>query len=296
MSLIRGSLNCCVFETFGGNPSDTEIMDLLTRFQFKEGSPGDELSIGFCRWNDLSLPPTLDTTFLSDGWVVLGIRKDTKKVPKAVLDLAFSDYLKGSGNTKVNKKEALNYLKTNLLPTIPFTPIMNNMVWHKPSTTLFTEGPLSGWMNSNLNLVGIKTLPKNFLTSESFEKLSQNLSINLDLTKAPSLVPSNVGFLSTPNLTVQFDNNQKVVFTQSNDAIGEMEEELQSILKKGGIISKMKVCLNLEDNNYNLTLNLSNPNTFKTNPGELKGSQYDKLFYRLERILALSYILENSLK
>jgi hypothetical protein len=296
MPLIRGTYNWTVFETFGGNPDTSEILNTLLKFQYKEGAPDNETSIGFCKWNDLTLLPTSDDTFLSDGWVVLGIRIDSKKVPKAILDLAFKDYMKGIFDPKaVDKKEVMQHLKKQLLPTIPFTPSLSNVVWHRPTARLFTDGSLSGWMNSNLALLGIKTLPINFLSNESLKKISNEeyLNLQLDATKIPALVPLYISIMPTSELTINLEKPQKVSFIGSD---GTTDDELHSILEKGGTISKMKVCLNLEDNNYTLTLNTNTPNTFKTNPGELKGGSYDKLFHRLERILALTYILENELK
>jgi hypothetical protein len=298
VSLLQGSFNWTVFETFGENPKDADLFDLMTtRALFKEGLPGDYHSIGFCHWNDPGSAPVLDQTFLADGWVLMGIRKDSKRVPKALVNMEFRAYLKGlSADQKkgLNKKMIIQDITDKLLPTIPFTPSIQVAAWHRPSKRLYCEGMgLYDWLVGHLGTLGVKITPAAFLDQhgKAFEMIRSMAFDAIQCPGAPSLVPSQVSFAPTPDLTIQLED-QKISFLGDGDDDA-AKAECDSLLTKGGKIVKMKVLTNLEDDNYVLQLNSSNPNVLKFNPGNIRGSIYDKLFHRLEKAVAITYTLEN---
>ena len=301
MSLLQGSFNWAVFETFGESPKDADLFELLTKYFFKDGHPTDSHSIGFCNWNDIAGVPTQESTFLADGWVLFGIRKDSKRVPKTIINMEFREYYCGltpEQKKGLNKKAVISDITDKLLPSIPFIPTMQCVAWHRPTHRIYCEGyAVYDWLVGHLGKLGICFQPASFLDSngKAFEMIRNMELTDIHCNLAPSLVPDLISFIPTSDLTLQLED-QKISFLGGEEDADASKAECQSLLEKGGKIVKMKVLTNLEDDNYLLMLNSTTPNNLKFNPGNIRGVSYDKLFYRLERVLALTYTLEKVLK
>lgn len=143
----KGSVTARRLYVFGPYPDEDEVIEGLNEDLFHGFGDGTaEEALGFCDWqNPLKVKP--DPNYLvQEGWTLIGIRIDTRRVPgstlAAHLDLAIDEWCKGRG-VEFAPKEVRNDLKDEvkaklIMEATPVTKLVE-IAWNRREGLIWTS-------------------------------------------------------------------------------------------------------------------------------------------------------------
>lgn len=297
MSLSKGTAKVYVSRVFGQlQIRNDQILEALNRtlFQPIPDQSTTDSSQGIVSWRDASRGPTEEETFLADGWTLIGIRYDKKKVDKGRIDLAvqaaFQAHLDAQVPSKFNFKSAKILAKEELLRDTPATPSHFVAALNLQKGILFVEGKKDqrSFLQRILGGLGLQFDDQEYVpSSDILANLRGQEPVDLGEDR-PDYVPATAEYVVMDALELEL-GDQKMVARNIGNELG---KECTDFLGEGARIQKLKVEMALSDEIV-LKLTLKpNLEQLSCNPGKpSEGNKFEVVMWRLDHLCALHYIM-----
>jgi len=150
MGILSGSASVRQYYVLGPRPTESELDEKLNEHRFRpfEGGQDEERS-GFRNWrNPILEEPEAGVNLLGDGWVMLAILIETRKVPGKLLKAHVAKRIKTlmteGGAAFVGKEQRAlikEEVKAELLPKMPPTQKVVEAAWNLRKGVLFAGSP-----------------------------------------------------------------------------------------------------------------------------------------------------------
>ena len=257
-SLLGSKFNLCVIDL----PKDfevkeSEVMDKMRPFSFKELTPSEDFGHGWCSINDIfKTSLTSDETFI-EGFIVGGYRYDKKAVPGALLKKLYREKLaerskEGGKKLKKDEKQLLkDECKQLLIVKVLPSPFMCDWIWDLKNNKIYLGA-------KNIKVVGDFSK----LFADTFDPSSMEIS---DFGLKDDLLPSFLDFLwknkselegTWVHQAVTLDA-EKNTFKFNGPTLESYLDEIASI-KDGKAVRDLCVGMALGDMDYSITFNSKN--------------------------------------
>jgi hypothetical protein len=259
--------------------------------------PADKIStdasnIGFSDWYDPMLPPTEEHCFLSDNWVIFGVRIDYREVPKALIDIRVKREMRADPNQDRNQLK--QQIRDEMIVNYPWIPSVVMAAWHTASGFLICQDGSGKITTSALRELGLAVEEVELVESpEVLLKLNEQTGLANALFKMPTNrpegVPEEVGVAIDSTINLSFDDEQNVGISGLG---AETKAECDKMIKDGAIIKRMKIRFNTDYAPEPVSLKLAlETNKFSASlPYVESNNRFDRLLNRLKLAQASHYI------
>lgn len=150
MGILSGSASVRQYYVLGPRPAESELDQQLREHRFRPFEGGlDEERSGFRNWrNPILEDPEAGVNLLGDGWAMLAVLIETRKVPgkllKAHVAKRIKTLMKEGGAAFISKEQRAQIkeeIKAELLPKAPPTQKVVEVAWNMKKGVLFAGAP-----------------------------------------------------------------------------------------------------------------------------------------------------------
>lgn len=294
MGFYSGTFGGYLKRVSGPIPKNEKVLDLMLKQAFK---PADKTStessnLGFSDWYDPMLPPSEEHCFLSDNWVIFGVRIDYREVPKALIDIRVKRELKADPN--LDKNQLKQQIRDEMIVNYPWIPSVVIAAWHKESGFLICQDGSGKITTSALRELGLAVEDISLVEGpEILLKLNAQTGLSNALFKMPKDrpdgVPEEVGVAIDSTINLSFDDEQNVGISGLG---AETKAECDKMIKDGAIIKRMKIRFNTDyaPEPVSLKLALETTKFSASLPYVDSDNRFDRLLDRLKLAQASHYI------